>query len=80
MRNKATRCPALLRQIGDRFEAKSVEHVHPADPGRRLKAEVTAKVRKFLVHLYYIQYITDNNNIPHVMFHLTIENIIRFRT
>ena len=50
VRNKATRCPATVRQIGDRFEARSAEHVHPADPGRRLKAEVTAKVRMFLVY------------------------------
>ena len=32
------------------IEARSAEHVHPADPGRRLKAEVTAKVRMFLVY------------------------------
>ena len=46
VRTSTIKCPVIVKQSGDRFAASNAQHIHPADLGRRLKAEVSAKIRK----------------------------------
>ena len=46
VRTSTIKCPVTVKQSGDRFAASNAQHIHPAELGRRLKAEVSAKVRK----------------------------------
>ena len=44
VRTVKIKCPATVKQLGDHLKAGNAEHIHPADLGRKLKAEVTTKV------------------------------------
>ena len=44
VRMSAIKCPVTVKQVGDRFMISAIQHIHPADAGRLLKAQVSAKV------------------------------------
>ena len=56
VRISTIKSPVTAKQSGDRFAVSNAQHIHPADLGRRLKAEVSAKVRKKKKRLKWHRY------------------------